>query len=837
MTMLPLLLQAAGAESTEISWLNPIPAWIWFLGIIPAVVGFALFIYRRERPAASDSAALSGGVRAGYAVLIALRVLAILLIAALLAQPVLRRTKYQDVDSSVIVLADDSLSMDIADKYSNRELLQQLADFLRSSPDTIESTQRYDLVRRLLRDSETGLLEKLREKSRVSVYSFGGGIRRQSEIPRRKEGDAPLTEAMRDALPDYSQSRGDERVRETRISDALLDVVSSERARGRSGPTGADQRVSGILLFSDGQQTPGARPIEDVARRLGQQRIPVFAVGIGNPDEPKDIRIVSLDVSEVVLAGDLVPFDVAVAADGFKGESVRVELKFDGAVVAAKDIVLEGEGRRQSVRLEFRPPKPGEVTASVEVEKRPGELFVENNVVSKVIRVLDQKIRVLYAEGLPRWEYRFLMHALTRDPTMQTQVFLFSADPNFIQESAPGVPPLKEFPRSREELFAYHVVILGDVDAAKLGSERISLLKEFIYEAGGGVIFIAGETANPWSYLHTELNGVLPVEINERAGLAGEGLTPKTVPFNVELTQAGREHTLMRLDNDPERNLKLWENRDGRPLDHLPGFLSFQETGKAKKGAVVLARHPTRVNPVEQKGLVVFAYMSYGKGRTFFSAVDDTWRWRAGVDNQYLYRFWGQAIRFASTGRLLGKTPRYSITTEKASYSVGEAVELECRVFDANMKPSTERTLTVYHAAQSADARAPEPVELELDPIQGQGVYRGSLVANRLGAHEVWIGSETERFAFRSFEVTVPALELKDPRRNTALLQDLARLSGGAYLEIQDIGKAVDKLGGEARSRLGEVSDDPLWDDAWLVGAFTAILAIEWILRKLLNLL
>ncbi len=832
-----ILLQVAGSELTEISWLNPIPAWIWFLAIVPAVVAFAVFIYRRERPLASEQRPATGGVQAGYAILIALRVLAILLIAALLAQPVLRRTKYQDVDSSVILLVDDSLSMDIADKYANRELLQKIADFLRSSPDTIESTKRYDIVSRLLRDSDTGLLEKLREKARVSVYSFGAGIRREIEIPRRRDGDAPLSDAMRDILPDYAQVRGEERVRETRISDALLEVVSSERTRGPSGLTGSDQRVSGILLFSDGQQTPGARPIEDVARRLGQQRIAVFAVGVGNPDEPKDIRIVSLDVSDVVLAGDMVPFDVSIAADGFPGENVRVELKFDGAIVASKDIVLEGQGRQQPVRLEFRPSKPGELTASVEVEKRPGELFVENNVVSKVIRVLDEKIRVLYAEGLPRWEYRFLMHALTRDTTMHSQIFLFSADANFVQESSPGVPPLREFPRKREELFAFHVVILGDVDAAKLGTERIALLKEFVYEAGGGLIFIAGETANPWSYLHTELSGVIPIEINERSGITGGGVTPKTAPFNVELTQAGREHTLMRLDNDPERNLKLWENRDGRPLDHLPGFLSFQETGMAKKGAVVLARHPSRVNPMDQKGLVVFAYMNYGKGRTFLSAVDDTWRWRAGVDNQYLYRFWGQVIRFLSTGRLLGKTPRYSITTDKLSYSVGETIEVEARIFDANMKPSTERTLTAYHAAQAEDVKGHEQVELELDPIQGQGFYRGSLIANRLGGHDVWIGSETERFAFRSFEVTVPALELKDPRRNTAFLEDIARLTGGAYLEIHDISRAVDKLGGETRSRLGEVSDDPLWDDAWLVGAFTAILALEWILRKLMNLL
>lgn len=830
------LLQTSAAEAMEIAWLRPIPAWVWLLVIVPAVVAFALYIYRRERPATNDGATAGGGRKAVLAVLTALRVLAILAVIALLAQPVLRRIKYTDLDPGIIVLADDSLSMDIADKYSNRELLQKLADAFRTSGETIESTTRYDLLRRLFRDPEAGILEALRSRGRIAAYTFGAGVKRIAEIPRHKPGAAPLTDAELELLPDHELARGEERVRESRIADALLDAVASERARTRADAV-ADQRFAAIFLFSDGQQTPGARSLADVGRRLAQQHIPVFAVGVGNPDEPKDIRVAAIEVSEVVLAGDLVPVDASVIAEGFQGEAIRVELKLDGAVLARRDIVLEGDGHRQTVRLEFRPPRPGEFSLVVEVESRPGELFVENNVAQKPLRVLDQKIRVLYADGLPRYEYRYLRSALTRDTTMQTQVYLFSADSSFIHESSPGLPPLRELPRTREELFAYHVVILGDVDATRLGSDRIALLKEFVYEAGGGVIFIAGETANPWSYLHTELYSIIPVEVRERANIAGgDGFAPKSEPFNVVLTPAGQEHTLMRLDNDRERNFKLWENQDGRIYDHLPQFLSFQEIGRAKKGTVVLARHPTRIDTVEQKGLPIFTTLNYGKGRTFFSAVDDTWRWRRGVDNLYFYRFWGQVIRYCATGRLLGKTPRFAISTDKSSYSVGESVQVECRVFDANLRPATDKTLTIYHQTKLGD-NAPEALTLELDPIQGQGAYRGSLVANRLGLHDLWIGTEAERLAFRTFEVTVPALELKDPRRNTALMEEIARLSGGRYLEIQDIRATVDTLEADTRARLGDVTDDPLWDDWWLIIAFTVLIGLEWILRKLVNLL
>jgi hypothetical protein len=843
----PLLLQADGAEVREFGWLSPIPTWIWFLVIIPLVALFVISIYKREIRSRDGGTPSTGAAsvpqsslqRVAHRCLIGLRILVILTIIALLAQPIIRTTTYQNLDSSVVVLVDDSLSMDIADKYSSREIVGGVADFFQTTLETIESTKRYDLVGRLFRDTDIALIDRLRKKGKVAVYSFAASLQRRKQFPRAEPEDPPTPSTELEILPPYADVRGDSRVRETRIANALHDVVASERGVGLGG---ADQRVAAVILLSDGQQTPGARAAAEVARRLGKQGIPVHAVGMGNPDDPKDIRIVSLDVNDVVLAGDLVPFDVALAADGFENERVRVDLKFGGSIAATKYVTLKGTGTRQSERLEYRPPAPGDFVVRVEVERRGGELLVENNAASRAIKVLDKKIRVLYAEGPPRWEYRYLKNALVRDPTMQAQVYLTSADPGFIQESSAGMPPLIEFPSTREELFAYHVIILGDVELERnFSQEQVALLKDFVYEAGGGIVFMAGDHANPSRYLHTDLYNILPVEVPERSEIrldVNRSAAPETQPFNVELTQAGKEHTVLRLDNDLEANLKLWENKDGQHLEHLPGFLTFQETGKAKKGAIVLARHPEKVHPVQKQGFVIFAFMNYGKGRTFFSAVDETWRWRAGVGDLYFYRFWGQVVRFCATGRLLNNTLRYSITTDKVAYTLGERVNIECRVFDANMKPSTEPTLKVRYQAQSSDAGPAEVIELNLDPIHGQGTYHGGVVASRLGLHDVWIQAVSEsRVAFRTFDVTVPALEFRDPRRNSALLQEVAHLSGGRYLEIQDLPEVVDKLEGESQLRQGEVENEPLWDKFWVVLLFTGLISAEWILRKVVNLL
>jgi hypothetical protein len=281
----------------------------------------------------------------------------------------------------------------------------------------------------------------------------------------------------------------------------------------------------------------------------------------------------------------------------------------------------------------------------------------------------------------------------------------------------------------------------------------------------------------------------------------------------------------------------LWENEDGRFYEHLPGFFWFARVGRAKGNSVVLARHPQQFQPLSNppKPLVVFAFMNYGKGRTFFSAVDNTWRWRAGVDNLYFYRFWGQLCRFVAAGRLLGKTPRYSITVDKEVYSIGESVRIECEVYDANMNPSEDETISIYHQEQGGGDDDPQKIDLSLH-LQGQGVYRGTISAGARGRHDLWLGTPSDRFSFTSYTVEVPALEARDTRLNRTLGRQIAKLSGGAYFDFNEIMSAVGKIQGLSQTDEGLVEDDNLWDEWWVIVLITSILAIEWILRKTVRL-
>jgi len=587
--------------------------------------------------------------------------------------------------------------------------------------------------------------------------------------------------------------------------------------------------VAGLVLLSDGVQNAGVLEPAAVATRLAKREIPIFAVGIGNPDPPKDIALANLESSDVALVGDRIPFDVTVTSEGFAGETVAVRIDLDGTPLATEYVDLT-DGRR-SIRIEHRLAenvRPGSYTVTARVESRPGELFDDNNAVERPLRVLDQKIRVLYVEGLPRFEYRHLTSSLIRDPTMRAQCLLASADPGFVQESSDGVPPLARFPATKAELFEYHVILIGDVDPQFFTAEQLGLIAEFAAD-GGGIVFIAGESFDPQAYQGTPLAKVLPVEIEE----GDAPIRPREAisdSFRVSLTREGARHLAMRLVNDPDRNRDLWEDTDGIPYNSLPGFYWFSVTKRAKPAAIPLAVHPTRKH-IKYGPRVIFAYENYAKGRTFFSAVDETWRWRSDLAADWNYRFWGQVIRFVATGKLLGKTPRFSISTEKIAYTVGERVHIAARVLDRDYEPAREPSWPAWLARPGGDPAAPEKIELAGTPGR-PGSYEGEIEANRIGPYEVWIGGEREKEAFKVFRAEVPQREKLNPRMDRETLESLARTSGGRYYQMDEAAGLADAVPTLVEEIPIASAQHSAWDRPLVVLIITALLAAEWILRK-----
>jgi len=832
MTALFYLLQSqvtGESKVTRFKFLQSPENWVIVL-IVLGVILFAAFIYRKETGTASRR----------YKYFLAfLRTLIILAILFVIFEPVISTEVSEVRNSYVAVLLDDSLSMSFKDIYTDPAKIAQLARVTGVAEEKLGETARMELVKRTLSDKDIAFIERLLAKNSLKVYTFSTGL--------REFGEGRKGEKLRVVKPEKTAEGAQQKPAQPATGADLFGELQAQGSETKLADSTSDalkqlkgQRIAGVIIISDGRNNRGTLKPESVAEAAGLKKIPIYTIGVGNPEEPKDIILVGVDAREVALVGDKVTFNFTIKSKGFENETTTVSLRFNDTVVATKQIVLVGKEELQRDGIVYKPTEQGEFVVTLSVAEKPGEQFKDNNALTFSLRVVDEKIKVLYIEGAPRWEYRYLKTALVRDPTMKVQCILQSADEGFPQESSPGVPPLTEFPVTKRELFDnYHVIMIGDVDPAHsrhgLTREQMEWISEFVLKMRGGLLFIAGENYDPDSYRDTPLSELLPVEAEQlRPGEVWRWSETRTQRYHLRLTPDGKESLVMRLEPDVAQNIELWENNDRREENSLAGLFWYYPARKAKPNAVVLAVHPTdRNDQLEYRPIIAYGYC--GLGISMFVGVDETWRWRAGVGDKYFYRFYGQAIRFLATRILLGKTKRYSIATAdgKTTYFLSEKVNLVANVLDRDYNPSTQPKQTVYIEEPGGDRKS---LDMDLNS-KHPGEYLGSTTPTKVGPHKVWIGTIAgPELAFTTFTVEVPVIEKKDPRMNKELLQKMATLSGGKYYELSQVKEVPDAIESIQEIISTEASEEPLWNKWQLITLFTALITIEWVGRKMRKL-
>ncbi|MAJ28719.1 hypothetical protein CBD41_04815 [bacterium TMED181] len=806
-----VLTVAETRTETRIEWLGAPEPWVTVVVIVPLLLLVTAWCYR------GDQGRMGWGPRWAMG---ALRFLVLLTLVLILFKPTLTKERVQTENSTVLVVVDDSFSMGIKDRFEDPEVTASTHSMAGLGP-SAEPT-RLQIAQGILDGGNAQLINRLREKADVKILAGSDGVRAVAELPRFSE-DTDLTNPVAGSELSPIELRG----RVSRLGDAMSDAVDSAR----------NNNVAALVLLSDGQESGGVSTSLEVSRRLGLREIPVHVIGVGNPAEPRDIRMVDLDLADVVLEGDTVPVDFRVAAEGFEGEEIRAELRLireDGGTEQRVDyfVSIGKDGEVVPHRLEFTPRSPGQYLCKIELPYQNGELFGENNALEKPVTVVAQKIKVLYVEGPPRYDYRYLKNSLIRDPTMEAHCLLLEADPEFPQESSPGLKPLRSFPRTREALFNYDVVILGDIRPDALSAKQLDWLTEFVEDQGGGVVFLSGQWFMPRRFLGSSLERLLPVELEEADGRGGVS-RDLTESFHVQLTPEGLDHPVMQLTGDSEMNKELWQWQ-GRSDRTMPGFFWYQKVKKLKKGAVALAVHETDEH-FTYGPRPIFAFQYQGRGRTFISLTDDTWRLRRLVGNRWFYRFWGQVIRFVGASRLLGPSKRYSVSVDPREAILGGEVNVLARLLGPDFKPTSDEEVALELERIDPPGEIPEKITALRNPARPE-YYGVTLEAGDLGEHRIALFDREKEVASANFRVVVPQLEYADPRMDEIRLRQIAASSGGTYLPAREAANLVDEV--EVLEREVPISADrePLWDTRWVLLLFALVLTVEWILRKVFRL-
>ena len=352
--------------------------WACALLFIAAFV-FSGFIYRRERHAASAP------MRVFLAIL---RGVLILLVLVILFEPVIAVEHLEQRRGVVVVMIDESRSMAIKDRLRHDEQVDRLRRALgksfkmktesgkdvpaeRLSREDLEFLSRIDIANWLLIDPDLKLLDGLREKGRVKLYRFSSRI-----WPRREEKG--------EVIPGKVQPEGNL----TALGRCLRMAINDLKGLP----------ICAVIVLSDGRSNAGENP-ETAAAYAKAKGIPVFTIAIGDPEEPKDVEISGVEAPEVVSSRDWVNVDAFVSSKGYPGSKVKVSLLNEAQPLASEDIILHKDAGKQSVRLRFKPERPGDFTLTVRVSALPDELLEENNFERIRMRIVEEKTKVLYLEG------------------------------------------------------------------------------------------------------------------------------------------------------------------------------------------------------------------------------------------------------------------------------------------------------------------------------------------------------------------------------------------------------------------------------------------------------
>lgn len=750
-------------------------------------------------------------------VLTTLRAVLFLLLLLILLRPVLAFTVEGTIRRQLLMLVDASASMKIQDPRFDpadlvraamakgvldfRKGLQQPLDASRAA--SVKLVPRVELLQGALKSDQIGLIHKFAREYDVSAFSFGQGL---TEIggANATDGKKPSENepAWIDQLDPKSQS--------TAIGDAVRELL--ERKRG--------QPLAGIFLATDGANNTGTQPLE-AARLARAEGVPLYIYGVGITS-PRDIIVANLFTQEVAFANDELPVTVRVRGQGLRGENAKITLKLGDEVVASKDLTFTGD-EEMTIALPFTPRQVGEYELRASIDPREDEAAKDNNAVSQRLKVIDSKIKVLFAEASPRWEFRYLQSVLLRDRRIDLKCWLAEGDPSIAEGK--DSPYIKTFPQTKDELFKYDLVILGDVGPKDIGTAQMDWLGEFVSKFGGSCLFVAGQRSNPASFRGTELEKMLPVEL-------GEGLTRNAAPerpTTVELTPLGRTSPMLRLSAKDEENAAIWK--------HFPRLFWVARVTRGKAAAQVLLQDSDATKGSRFGKMPIVAQQQYGLGQVLYVGTDNTWRWRRNSDERFYPILWGQIAQKLGLAHLLGGSKRTQISADKQSYFVGERVTIYARLYTADFNPLKDASVEGSYAVKGADGAAPadssrQSVTLRVVPDQ-PGMYRGDFTVLTPGLHQFSVKSDPGTVF--EFSATEARFEFGETAMNESLLKQMAEISGGGFFREENLAKLPETLSTKSE-RVASVVDAELWASPLYFLLLLIVATVEWTLRKRVQL-
>jgi uncharacterized membrane protein len=479
--------------------------------------------------------------------------------------------------------------------------------------------------------------------------------------------------------------------------------------------------------------------------------------------------------------------------------------------ISEQAIVLKPDAE-QSETIVFNAGPAGAHSFQIGVAPVTGEQNAQNNAVVRLVNVTPKKMRILYMEGEPRWEYKFIRRALEDDPSIEVVTILRTTQNKIYRQGTIDAHELENgFPTKAEELFKYDGLIIGSVEANYFSSEQQAIIRDFADKRGGGVLFLAGRFAlADGAYAKTPLAEMMPLHLTAEKSWSRNFAT-------ATLTDAGRESVICRIEEERGQNIARWQK--------MPQIANYAVMGSPKPGAVVLME----VAEAGHRPSPLLAIQNYGHGRVGVFATAGSWRWKMLQDHADRTHsiFWSQLLRWMVTetpGQVLASTPHQVLPDDTH-------VPLRVSVRDKNYDTVSGATVQATIARPDGGS---DVVDLKPDPLE-PGMYTGEYTAEKTGTYVAEIGARQDKTDLGRDALTFRredgVAENFGAAQNKDLLEKLSSDTGGNYYTPSN----AKKLSGDvAVSEAGITAHDNLdiWDMPIVFLLVILIRGGEWLLRR-----
>lgn len=730
------------------------PAWLLAVLLVAAGGGLALLLRRYLRGGAAGlSRRRVWGVWGAQTAFLALLLL-------LLWQPAMVVSELSSQQNIIAVVLDDSRSMAIADSGGKTREAAALAAL------------------------NGGLLAGLRKRFQTRVYTLGTTLQRADAL----QSIAPAEAA-------------------THLSDGLKQLAADT----------ADLPIGAVLLLSDGSENTlgagGSGIGAEALQALRNRRLPVHTIGFGSEHPAHDVEIEDVSIAPRAAAHARIAATLSLVQYGYEGRQATLAVRDGDKLIAAQQVALGPAGRIQTEPLFLPAGAAGAKSLRFSIEPLPGETNLANNAVTRPLLVSDTRRRVLYVEGEPRWQYKFLRRAEEDDPTVQIVSMLRTSENKIYRQGISNPSELADgFPSRAEDLFGYSGIIIGSVAADWFTPLQQELLHEYVDRRGGGILFLGARRAlSDGGWAASSLSDLLPTFLPP-----GDHNFHRD-PATVELTTAGSRSPVTRLIDDPAQNAVLW-----RKLTYLA---DYEDPGTPKPGAVVLADMHTG-----RRTLPLLVVENYGHGRTAILASGGTWRWQMSepLGDPAHDLFWQQLVRW-----LVAQTPGPVTAAMPVRVLMDQGhVELTAQVRDRQFQPAPDAHVTAQFTGPGDVTQS-----IDLSPSQDTpGLYTGQWNAEKPGTYlaEVDAASADQQplgSDVLTFERDDGVAENFHTGQNRRLLERLSAQTGGSYWKNTDL-KNLPRDISYSQAGISVRSTKPLWNMPIVFLLLLGLPLAEWLLRR-----